>query len=167
MKLGVQIGIIASLAGASAASAAQDPNDRLTLDDFLEWEEVLNPQISPDGQRIVYTRRSVDKMNDEWRSPLWMVNADGTRHRFLTDGSGAVWSPDGSKIAYVAQGEPSGGQIFVRWMDAEGATSQITHTEHAPGQLQWSPDGDRIAFVMTVPKREPWQLDMPAPPEQR
>ena len=165
MKLGVQIGIIASLAGASAASAAQDPNDRLTLDDFLEWEEVLNPQISPDGQRIVYTRRSVDKMNDEWRSPLWMVNADGTRHRFLTDGSGAVWSPDGSRIAYVAQGEPSGGQIFVRWMDAEGATSQITHTEHAPGQLQWSPDGNRIAFVMTVPKSEPWQLDMPAPPE--
>ncbi len=42
------------------------------------------------------------------------------------------WSPDGKRIAYVAKGEPSGQQIFVRWMDAEGAVTQISHlTESA------------------------------------
>ncbi|NIR78161.1 MAG: hypothetical protein GWM92_05995, partial [Gemmatimonadetes bacterium] len=48
----------------------------------------------------------------------------GSRNRFLLDGSQATWSPDGTRIAFVAEGEPEGNQIHVRWMDAEGAVSQ-------------------------------------------
>jgi len=131
----------------------QEQTARLTPASYLDWEEVINPQISPDGQRIVYARRSVDKVNDVWRSSLWLVNADGTRHRFFVDGGGAAWSPDGARIAYVSRGEPNGAQIFVRWMDAEGAgaTTQITHVENSPGGLSWSPEGKSLAFVMTVP----------------
>jgi len=143
---------------------AQERRGPLTLADYLEWEEVINPQIAPDGQRIVYTRRSVDKLKDVWRSALWMVNADGSRHRYLVDGGGAVWSPDGTRLAYVARGEPGGAQIFVRWMDAEGATTQITHLTRAPGSLAWSPDGKSLAFVMTVPSQDDWRLDLPPMP---
>jgi dipeptidyl aminopeptidase/acylaminoacyl peptidase len=85
---------------------------------------VGNPQVSPDGRQIIYTRRWVDKMNDRWESSLWIMNADGGRNRFLADGSSARWSPDGTRIAFLREGEPRGTQIFVRWMDAEGATSR-------------------------------------------
>ena len=149
----------------------QEQTARLTPASYLDWEEVINPQISPDGQRIVYVRRSVDKVNDVWRSSLWLVNADGTRHRFFVDGGGAAWSQDGARIAYVARGEPSGAQIFVRWMDAAGAgagagaTTQITHVENSPGGLSWSPDGKSLAFVMTVPTHDAWNIDMPPRPK--
>jgi len=104
-------------------------------------------------------------MDDRWESSLWMVNADGTRHRFLVDGSSPQWSPDGTRIAYTARGEPKGTQIFVRWMDAEGATSQITRLTESPSGLAWSPDGDWIAFTMLVPDEDRWTIDMPSRPE--
>ena len=72
---------------------------------------------------------------------LWLMNSDGTKNRFLVKGSGAKWSPDGTRLAYVAPGEPSGPQIFVRWMDAEGATSQVTRLQTTPASVRWSPQG--------------------------
>lgn len=49
----------------------------LTVADYLEFEQVRDPQISPDGSRIAYTRRSVDKMKDDWEAALWIMDANG------------------------------------------------------------------------------------------
>jgi dipeptidyl aminopeptidase/acylaminoacyl peptidase len=144
---------------------AQQHNDLLTLDLYLEWERVSDPQISPDGSQIVYIRRWVDKINDQWKSSLWIMNADGERNRYLTDGSSARWSPDGSRIAFVREGDPRGTQIFVRWMDAEGATTQITHVEESPSDIRWSPDGEHLAFLMSVPDDETWKISLPSRPQ--
>jgi dipeptidyl aminopeptidase/acylaminoacyl peptidase len=137
----------------------------LRLDQYLDWEDVQDPQLSPDGKQLVYGRRWVDKINDQWKTSLWIVNADGTKNRFLVDGSDAKWSPDGTRIAYIAHGEPNGSQVFVRWMDAEGAVSQLTHLTENPSALEWSPDGKWLAFTMLVPAREDWRIAMPAPPK--
>ena len=131
---------------AIAPISAQQPSTKLTLDQYLEWETVQAPRLSPDGKQIIYGRRWVDKINDDWVTSLWIMNADGSRNRALLTGGNVEWSPDGTRIAYVARGEPSGSQIFVRWMDAEGATSQITRVSQSPSNLQWSPDGKSIAF---------------------
>ena len=137
----------------------------LTVNHYLDWEQVGDPQVSPDGAQIIYTRRWVNKIEDRWDSGLWIMNADGSRNRFLVKGSNARWSPDGSRIAYFADGEPKGTQIFVRWMDAEGATSQVTHVSETPNGLSWAPDGKSLAFTMLVKAETPWKISMPMPPE--
>lgn len=137
----------------------------LRVDQYLDYETVSDPQISPDGARVVYTRRWVDKMKDQFETALWIVGSDGSRNRFLVEGSSALWSPDGSRIAFLAEGEPKGKQIFVRWMDDEGATTQVTRVEHDPADLKWSPDGKHIGFSMFVPEPSEWKIDMPEPPE--
>jgi dipeptidyl aminopeptidase/acylaminoacyl peptidase len=146
-------------------AGAQERPDRLTLDLYLEWEQVSDPQVSPDGAQIVFARRWVDKVNDRWESSLWIMNADGSKLRKLTDGSSPRWSPEGTRLAYLHQGDPRGTQIFVRWMDAEGATTQITRVEESPGGIVWSPDGKSIAFSMLVPKEERWSIKLPARPD--
>jgi dipeptidyl aminopeptidase/acylaminoacyl peptidase len=148
-----------------AALAQKETGDYLTLEHYLEMESVANPEISPDGRQIIYTRRWVDKVNDRRQSALWIMNADGSRNRFLVEGSGATWSPDGTRIAYTKQGDPQGSQIFVRWMDAEGATTQITRIDESPSGISWSPDGKHIAFTMIVPSKDKWTVKLPARPE--
>jgi hypothetical protein len=146
---------------------AQNGDELLTLEHYLQWEEVQSPQASPDGEQIVYTRRFMDGVNDEWRSELWIMRSDGTRNRFLVEGSSPRWSPDGTRIAYLASGEPRGTQVFVRWMDDEGATSQVTRVEHSPSNIEWSPDGRSISFQALVADRpDPaWEIDLPRRPE--
>ena len=147
-----------------AAADEKRPSDRLTLEDFLEMESVSDPQLSPDGTQIIYTRGWVDKMADSRESALWIMNADGSRNRFLAKGSNARWSPSGDRIVYTTQGEPKGSQVFVRWMDAEGATSQVTRVEQSPSALAWSPDGTQIAFQMSIEDRNEWTIKMPKKP---
>ena len=149
--------------GAQRQEAASRP-DRLSLDTFLEMETVTDPQLSPDGSQILYTRGWIDKMNDRRESALWIMNADGSRNRFLVKGSGARWSPSGDRIAYTAPGEPRGSQVFVRWMDAEGATSQITRVDQSPGTLAWSPDGTQLSFTALVEERNNWPIKLPKAP---
>src|SRR3989441_7364951 len=76
-------------AGAVLAAPAQETasDTLLTVDHYLDWEQVSDPQISPDGSQIVYTRRWVNKVDDKWESALWIMNADGSHHRFLLKGS--------------------------------------------------------------------------------
>jgi dipeptidyl aminopeptidase/acylaminoacyl peptidase len=156
----------AGLALIPAMIAAQAPaSDRLTLDLYLEYETVADPQISPDGSQIIYTRQWVDKQNDRRESSLWVMNADGGKNRFLVRGSNARWSPTGDRVAYTAQGDPRGTQIFVRYMDAEGAVSQITRVEKSPSAVSWSPDGTRLAFNMDVEDKNTWSIKMPRAPE--
>ena len=156
--------LILAIGAAAAAAAENDATRVLTVADFLELEGVADPQISPDGTRVLYTREWVDRMEDRWRSDIWIMNADGSRNRFLVSGSSPRWSPDGTRFAYLDDGEPKGTQIFVRWLDAPEAT-QVTRVVEAPSDIRWSPDGRSIAFVMRTEPEEGWKIDMPKPPE--
>ena len=150
----------------SVATSQETASDTLlTVNHYLDWEQVADPQISPDGLQIVYTRRWVNKIEDRWDAGLWIMNADGSKNRFLVKGSNARWSPDGTRIAYFADGEPKGTQVFVRWMDAEGATSQVSRVSENPANLSWSPGGRSLAFTMLVKSETPWKISMPGAPE--
>jgi dipeptidyl aminopeptidase/acylaminoacyl peptidase len=153
-----------SLAAFPAASQETHSPDRLTTDRYFDLERISNPQISPDGARIVYTRQQANKVEDRWESALWIMNADGSQNRFLAKGASPRWSMDGKRILYIAEGEPRGSQIFVRWLDTEGAT-QVTHATDKLADAHWSPDGKWIVFSMFVPDKNTWKIDLPAAPQ--
>ena len=116
----------------------------------LEW--VSDPQVSPDGNSVVYVRRSNDIMNDRTRSQLWRIDADGQNHRPLLssteNAASPRWSPDGKQLAFVSSSTGSS-QIHLRWMD-NGDVAVVTHLQSSPSSLSWSPDGKWLAFTMSV-----------------
>ena len=146
---------------------AQDKPDRLSASDIFNLQFASDPQISPDGKRIVYVRAFADIMSDKRLSNLWAVDFDGLDNRGVTSGNftdeSPRWSPDGTRIAFVSDrdGTP---QLYIRWMDS-GQTSKLTSLESGPSNLAWSPDGKRIAFVSFVPADKPKIAGMPLPPE--
>ncbi len=150
----------------AALAAQNEPDGTLKLATYLDWETVSNPQISPDGSEIIFTKGWVDKINDRRSSSIYIMNADGSRMRVLVeDGSSPKWSPSGDRILYTAGTESEGTEIFVRWMDDEGAATQITHLENSPGNVEWSPDGTRVAFTMSVDSDNPWPISLPGRPD--
>jgi acylaminoacyl-peptidase len=145
-----------------AASTAAEPFRPL---DVFELEWASDPRISPSGKSIAYVRNYMDVMTDRSCAGIWLVTADGTDHRPLTDSEGCYgsprWSPDGKRLLYVKR--DGGTQLWVRWMDS-GQTAQISRLTRSPGGLAWSPDGRWIAFTMLVPKRgEPMVKPPPKP----
>ena len=161
----IVLAVFASLAVFTAAAQETRSATRLTNDHYFDLERLNNAQISPDGARIVYTRQQANRIEDRWDSSLWIMNADGSQHRFFTKGSNPRWSSDGKRVLYIADGEPRGPQIFVRWIDTDGPTTQVTHTTEKVADACWSPDGKSIAFSMFVPEKDTWSISMPAAPQ--
>src|SRR5689334_13893422 len=86
--------VLATLPYVASAQQAAKNAKLVSLEQYLDWEEVSAPQLSPDGSQIAFGRRWVDKMNDRWESSVWIMNADGSRPRELVRGSDVKWSPD-------------------------------------------------------------------------
>lgn len=149
------------------ASAADKP-DRLTPMDVFTLQYAGDPQISPDGKRIVYVRQFNDVMSDKRYSNLWVITTDGNDDRALTSGNysdgSPRWSPDGNRIAYISDRNDGKPQIFVRWMDS-GQTAALTNLESAPSDLAWSPDGKLLSFSSFVPGEGPKIANLPKAPE--
>jgi len=157
--------IIFLLSFGMSGNAPAEGADILEVADYLEMEQVRDAQISPDGRQIIYTRRWVDQKADRWASAVWIMDADGSRHRSLIEGGNARWSPSGDRILFIADGDNDKPQLFVRWMNDEGAVSQVTRINITPTSPVWSPDGRQIAFVAIVPAESEWDIDLPAAPE--
>jgi dipeptidyl aminopeptidase/acylaminoacyl peptidase len=159
---------LATQLGAPASPAAPSgPSRHFTGADLFNLEVAADPEISPDGRTIAYVRLSNDIMTDRARPTIWLVDVATGVQRPLLAGSGSYsspqWSPDGTRLAYVAA-EGGSPQLFVRWM-AGGESARITGLPDSPGAIAWSPDGRRIAYTMFVPDKGPSLGSSPAKPE--
>ncbi len=157
------VAFVIAMAGSLPAVAARP----LELIDAFALEYASNPQISPDGKQVVYTRNSMDIMTDRVRGRLWTIDTGGKNHRPLLDdsikASGATWSPDGTRLAYSVSGE-TGNELVVRWVDS-GQTARVAQLDRSPGNLTWSPDGRSLAFTLFIStKRKPF-ASLPKPPK--
>jgi acylaminoacyl-peptidase len=146
---------------------AEPATPTLAPTDVFNIQYAADPQIAPDGKRVVYVRQFSDIMGDRRHSNLWVVNADGTDNRALTTGNHndtlPRWSPDGGQIVYVSDRD-GGPQIYRRWMDT-GQTAKLTNLTSAPTGLAWSPDGKWVSFTAHVPAKPKSLVQLPPAPE--
>ncbi len=150
--------------GLSISTTAQPAFTSMDVFD-LQWAS--SPQISPDGETIVYVRRSMDIMKDRRVGNLWTIKTDGTGHRKLTNRdaseSSPVWSPDGSRIAFTSSTD-QGSEIFVYWLD-NGSLARISQLDGSASGLSWSPDGTKLAFSMFVKESFEYLVRPPKKPQ--
>jgi dipeptidyl aminopeptidase/acylaminoacyl peptidase len=136
--------------------------------DLYRLAMVTDPQVSPSGSQVLFTRTTFDVSTDRRQGELWLLDVGkGNDQRLLVASSGrpggARWSPDGKRIAYVAEvaGKP---QIHVLAL-AEGVGRPVTQGALVPTNLAWSPDGQTLAFTAQVDAPPARIAGMPTRPE--
>ncbi|MGZ7041969.1 MAG: S9 family peptidase, partial [Thermoanaerobaculia bacterium] len=136
-----------------AATVAFADKRFVTEKDIFRFVWIGDPQIAPDGSRVVFTRVTVNAKKDGYDTALWTVATRGDEApRRLTNGphdSTPRWSPDGKQIAFLRSvekdGKPQPPQIHLLSL-AGGEPQAITSLAKGAASIVWSPRGDTIAF---------------------
>ena len=167
MKVNSFLTLLSCLFLTIAVQAQDKVSDKLEMLDIFNLEFISDPQISPDGEKVIYVRNFKDVMTDRNLSNLWIVNFDGTENRPLTTGKqndrSPRWSNDSKRIVYLSN-KSGKTELFLHWVKS-GRERVLANTEKSPSNVIWSPDDKHLAFNMFVGKAKASPIKMPAKPK--
>jgi dipeptidyl aminopeptidase/acylaminoacyl peptidase len=132
----------------AAAFAQKRP---ITHEDVWLMKRTGEPVVSPDGRSIVFSLTEPDYDAAKQSTDLWLAQADGSAPpRRLTftraPETGAVWSPDGTRLAFVTRREgDEAAEVYVMPMGG-GEARRITNVPGGAANPQWRPDSKAILF---------------------
>ena len=147
--------IAASCAGTAPKEAVMpevEINDGvMTPEVLLALGRVSDPQLSPDGSKILYGVNYQNiKENNSLRN-LYICNTDGSGKVQLTNEKKSVscarWSLDGKHIYFL-----QGGQLYKAPFKADkiGKKVKLTDIPAGIGEFKISPDGKQIIYTSTI-----------------
>src|SRR5437667_11148003 len=131
----------------------------VTAEDYLSFEFVSDPHISPDGATIAYVVTTIDRTQNRRHSDIWTLAVNGSAQptamtRSPQSSTSPRWSPDGRTIAFLS-GRPAAQETAGQaprtqvWLLAltGGEPRRLTNLLHGVTSFAWSRDGTRLVSV--------------------
>ena len=134
----------------------------ITTDDLFRLKVPQSVHVSPDGERVVYIVKRADGKKNTYAHDIHIMKRTGGGRRQLTHGksndTGALWSPDGKRIAFLSDRTDDVTNIWTMPADG-GEPKQLTKLKGGPIMgMEWSPDGKSLLFLFRdIPKKDPEQ----------
>jgi dipeptidyl aminopeptidase/acylaminoacyl peptidase len=134
----------------------------MTFEDMMAMKRLGATAVSPDGKWLAYAVTTVDLVQNEKKTELWMQAIAGTASENpapfkLAVGqpgdSGLQFAPDGHSVLFLSS-RKNGQQIWIADFDpATGAMSnarKLTALATEADNAKWSPDSKSIVFTSAV-----------------
>ena len=159
---------------APAAPLFGQPAQRrpVTVADMNAIRYVAHPDISPDGQWVVYDVGSVNVKRDKYDSDLYMTSWDGNRTLRLTSSPAKEhtprFSPDGKWIGFLSKrtAKPAADQVWILPRDG-GEAWRLTDLKGGVNDFVFSPDGTKLVVEASDPDPEELEKEKKdCPPEE-
>lgn len=141
--------------GYIAKSEITIENGQMTPEALLAFGRMSDPQVSPDGQHILYGVSYTSTAENRSVRNLFLCNIDGSGCRQLTESgrsiSNARWSADGKRIVFLM-----GGQIWSAKIGQKGgewrlsALKQISDIKGGISEFKLSPDQKKVMYVSYI-----------------
>lgn len=150
------------------ATADAEPLDLSDYDLHRDGREVA---VSPDGERVAFVVKEVNRADDRWERSLFVAPTDGSRspHR-LTRLAGAHsprWSPSGDRLAVLSYRDAHAGlftppepreeslstdlQVWAFDLRRGGDPDQLTTHPGGVEDFDWGPEGQRLVIEVAEP----------------
>jgi dipeptidyl aminopeptidase/acylaminoacyl peptidase len=144
------IAALAALLAATPTLSVAEPRG-MTILDLLSMRGLQDPQLSHDGQKVLYVLTEPSWKANKRIGHIFRSNADGSGRLQMTNGtdgeSSPRWSPDGRTIAFLAKrGEADSNQIYLLASEG-GEARQLTTHASAVSNIAWTPDGAALFFT--------------------
>ncbi|HWS72283.1 MAG TPA: hypothetical protein VN605_09215, partial [Thermoanaerobaculia bacterium] len=126
--------------------------ERFQLGDRFRITTLSDPQLSPDGKSIAVVSSRPNVAENRHDASLVLVDvADGAMHPLTADRRGVSsprWSPDGMRLAFLANASSETGAKKQVWMlpMRGGDARRVTDAPRGVQQFAWSADGATIAY---------------------
>ncbi len=138
----LSLGLALILAAGGAASART-----LQISDAGRILNLEEPAISPDGRTVAMLVYHQDLVHAEDVPSLVLVDVASGHMRTIVRGRDVAvprWSPDGSRLAYLAADANGVVQVYQRSLDGVG---RVTESPTDVTDFEYRPDGREIAYV--------------------
>jgi dipeptidyl aminopeptidase/acylaminoacyl peptidase len=136
---------------AMLGSASLQAQDRLTPEFLWKLGRVSEPQVSPDGNSVLYGVTTYKWEENKSFRELYLTDKSGNAKK-ITDTpvkeSGAVWRPDGKRIGFMSAED---GSMQLWEMNPDGSDRrQVTHVVGGITGFSYSPDMTRLLYTHDV-----------------
>lgn len=144
------------------ASTIKIEDGVMTPETLLAMGRISNPQISPDGKKVLYTVSYTSIEQNRSCANLFVSDIDGNNRRQLTkfaqSVSGACWAPDGKSIYFLQDGKLWNAAVGGKKL---GARRQISKLRGSIVDFKLSPSGKSVLYISTIPGpvRSPKDVD--------
>jgi len=126
----------------------------LQIADMARIVDLEEPAITPNAAKIAFVAISQDLRHAAYVNRLLVVDTRTGRISTLVTGAEVAvprWSPDGTRLAYLAESKGGIRQLFLRTSD--GRHRRLTDAGGDVIDAAWSPDGREIAYVAADPQK--------------
>ncbi|RPH26048.1 MAG: DUF5050 domain-containing protein, partial [Bacteroidales bacterium] len=117
--------------------------DGSNLQKLSQLNDVVLSRWSPDGNKITFTKFFPEK---NYRSEIWMMNADGSDQKSITDGQGSSFFANGTKLIYTSD-KTGNSEIYTCNIDGTNQV-KLTNSTESEYNVDVSPDGTRLVYTL-------------------